>query len=159
MKNSSAEIPCCVCWSFICIFWNTVAFKSVFRYLLHNEPLAGVQNASQKRFMIAADHMRYEREGKTKTLHICFACKSTYLVNDFSTAICLHSKYTSYEHWNCKSSTRNWKPLLVFLGVLFPWQLLTLWFKHLSSRMSLSLEEEFLETSDSSVRTMDTADI
>ena len=33
---------------------------------------------------------------------------------------------------------------------------LTVWFKHLSSRMSFSLKEEFL---DSSVRMMDTADI
>ena len=71
--------PCFLCrsvlnqFSLFCFYFlKHFNFITVFRYLLDNEPLTGVQNASQKRFMIAADHMRYEREGECKTLWIYF---------------------------------------------------------------------------------------
>ena len=38
-------------------------FFFVYRYLLHYEPMTGVKNPSEKKFTVAADHMRYEREG------------------------------------------------------------------------------------------------
>ena len=60
--------------------------------------------------------IRLEMLNKKHQLLICFACKSAYLVNDFSTANCLHfrSKYAYYDHWNSKFSMRNCKSFLVF---------------------------------------------